>query len=304
MYKIRSEAEDRIYECDLQFAVYEEPFYGDKTLYAASFIGRPSSVQAICAGLQVNINRKFTIVTPEGDNIVTCNNVNVVTDKVGDLLHAVVMPKEPSQVIVIPDGDLDKALTAWVCSQYAVPPEFDYRKVIDYIGIDTVINPECSQWRKLLAIQVESIKGHYSSIINEEILLTGIQEALQDGRLAIPPSSVDGIFESDMTLQEYLKANARIFATKLNHVKPLHSLEEENLDPSIVMERIPFPIQAHTIQSLAKALNQQDTAILCGDMGTGKSIVSLGISNTIYNKRNKSQQGYFFPLRDYTSEVG
>ena len=29
MYKIRSEAEDRIYECDLQFAVYRNEIYGE-----------------------------------------------------------------------------------------------------------------------------------------------------------------------------------------------------------------------------------------------------------------------------------
>ena len=50
MYKIRSEAEDRIYGAISVCSIWS--FYGDKTLYAASFIGRPSSVQAICAGLQ------------------------------------------------------------------------------------------------------------------------------------------------------------------------------------------------------------------------------------------------------------
>jgi superfamily II DNA or RNA helicase/ssDNA-binding Zn-finger/Zn-ribbon topoisomerase 1 len=287
MYKIRSEAEDRIYECDLQFAVYRNEIYGEGKIYAASFIGRPSPVQAISAGLMMGLSRHFTITTPDAKDYVTCGDVRVATDRIGDVLHAILMPKESSHIIIAPDGDLDKALTAWVCSRFAVPSEFDYTKVIKYEELKTVINPECPQWKNLRAWQIDGVNGLFLSRIDEETLLKGIEEALQDGRLAIPPSPVDGIFEPDMTLQEYLKANARVFAEKLNHVKPLHSLEEENLDPSIVMERIPFPIQAHTIQSLVKALKHQDTAILCGDMGTGKSIVSLGISNTIYNKRNK-----------------
>jgi superfamily II DNA or RNA helicase len=287
MYKIRSEAEDRTYECDLQFAVYDDYSYMGTPLYAASFIGRPSPVQAISAGLLMGIKRNFTLIIPENNRNVTCDNTRIVTDRIGDVSHAILMPKESRQIIVAPDGNLDRALTAWVCSKFAVPSEFDYKEVIDLQELNTVINPECPQWKNLKAWYINGVKGSYINTINETTLIDGIEEALKEGRLTIPPSSVDGVFDPEMTLQEYLKANARIFAEKLNHVKPLHGLEEENLNPAIVMERIPFPIQAHTIQSLVKALSRQDTTILCGDMGTGKSIVALGVSNVLYHERSK-----------------
>ncbi len=290
MYKIRSEAEDRTYECDLQFAVYGNCIYkADPLLYAASFTGRPSPVQAISAGLLMNIERRFTISWPKDDKRVLCDNVHVTTDRVGDVCHSIILPRETARepVIVAPDGDIDKALTAWVCSKYAVPSELDYKEIIKTQELDVIKNPECPQWKDLRAWRINGLKHHWSDILTEDRLLESIAIALQEGVLTIPPSSVEGIFDPGMTLQEYLKANARIFAEKLNHIRPLHGLDENNLNPAIVMDRIPFPIQAHTIQSLVKALKHQNTAILCGDMGTGKSIVALGVSNVLYHERSK-----------------
>lgn len=290
MYKIRSQAEDRTYECDFQFAVYGEHVYGEGTpLYAVSFTGRPSPVQAIMAGFLMGFKRYFTLSYPEGEQYVYSDNPRVITDRVGDVYHAILLPKcckkskdLSGSVIVAPDGDLDKALKAWVCSLFAVPPELDYRKIFELQELDVVKNPECPQWKNLRAWSVNS-----TYIINEKTVPKLIGNALKVGMLTIPSSPVEGIFDPGMSLQEYLKANARIFAEKLNHVKPLHGLNEEHLNPAIVMDRIPFPVQAHTIQSLVKALERQNTAILCGEMGTGKSIDALGICNVLYNERGK-----------------
>ena len=188
-------------------------------------------------------------------------------------------------VLIAPDGDQTKHSPHGllkVCS----PAGVRLQEIFE-LENDVVRNPDCQQWQNLKAWRIASIKGDYAGIINEQRILNAIQEALREGRLKIPPSPVEGVFNPDMTLQEYLKANARVFAEKLNHVKPLHGLDEDKLHPAIVMERIPFPIQAHAIQSLVKALKRQNTAILCGDMGTGKSIVALGISNVLYHERSK-----------------
>jgi hypothetical protein len=53
------------------------------------------------------------------------------------------------------------------------------------------------------------------------------------------------------------------------------------------MERIPFPAQAHAIQGLVAALKRENLAICAADMGTGKSLVSIGVSNVMYHERNK-----------------
>jgi len=118
------------------------------------------------------------------------------------------------------------------------------------------------------------------------MILDEIKSALKAGRLQIPESPVKGVFESEMTLQEYLKANARIFAEKLDRIKPLHSFDDP-LDPAIVMKRIPFPAQAHAIQGLVEVLKRDRLALCCGDMGTGKTTVSLGVCNVIHSHRNK-----------------
>ena len=101
MYKIRSEAEDRTYECDLQFAVYGDSVYTGTRLYAASFTGRHASAQAISAGLLMNIDRRFTITWPENSKRVLCDNVRVTTDRVGDVCHSIILPRESSRNSVI-----------------------------------------------------------------------------------------------------------------------------------------------------------------------------------------------------------
>jgi hypothetical protein len=119
MYKIRSEAEDRTYECDLQFAVYGNCIYkADPLLYAASFTGRPSPVQAISAGLLMNIERRFTISWPKDDKRVLCDNVHVTTDRVGDVCHSIILPRETARepVIVAPDGFPSSHIAAKNCS--------------------------------------------------------------------------------------------------------------------------------------------------------------------------------------------
>jgi ssDNA-binding Zn-finger/Zn-ribbon topoisomerase 1 len=286
LYKIRSEAEDRTYECDFQFVVYHELGY-ETRLYAASFTGRPSPVQAISATMLMGTTRFITISWPEGTKYPICYDVRIAADRVGDVSHAIAMPKESHRVLIAPDGDLDKALTAWVCSKFAVPPELNYKEIFKLEELNIVKNPDYPQWQNLKAWRIDSIKGSFISVIDERTVLESIEKALKEGRVTIPPSPVEGVFDTDMTLQEYLKANARVFAEKLNHVKPLHGLDEDKLHPAIVMERIPFPIQAHAIQGLVKTLKRQNDAILCGDMGTGKSIISLGVSNVLYNERNK-----------------
>ena len=287
MYKIRSEVEDRTYECDFQFIAYKDIGYENR-LYAVSFTGRPSPVNAVSAMLMTNTSRPFILEWPGNTKHMVCYDARVVTDRIGDVAHAIAIPKESShRVLIAPDGDLDKALTAWVCSRFAVPPELDYKEIFELEKLTVVMNPDCQQWQNLKAWRIASIKGDYAGIINEQRILNAIQEALREGRLKIPSSPVEGVFNPDMTLQEYLKANARVFAEKLNHVKPLHGLDEDKLHPAIVMERIPFPVQAHAVQGLVKTLKRQNDAILCGDMGTGKSIISLGVANVLYNERNK-----------------
>ncbi len=285
---IRSESEGRVFECALQFAV----FAAYDSLYAASFVGRPAPAQAIAAGLVSSSKKWFTLVMDDGKtNRIqsSADTVRVVTEKIEDVVHVLVLPKTKSMVVLAPDGDMDKALRAWACDQWAVPKEFDYTQIFRSSGLEVIIDAE-TPWASLQAFKIRSLihLGWRENEINEEKVLEGIKIALRNGTLTIPPSSVAGFFDPGMTLQEYLKANARIFAEMLAQLKPLHDPETcKNLHPAIVMERIPFPAQAHTIQGLSEAIKRENLTVCAADMGTGKSIISLGVSNVMYHHRNK-----------------
>ena len=167
MYKISTESEGRTYECDLQFAVYGGHAYNLR-LYAASFTGRPSPVQAISAMILSNTAYCIVLTLPDKRRYMSCQNAYVAADRIGDVSHAVIMPKEPHRVLIAPDGDLDKALTAWVCANFAVPPELDYKEIFELEKLTVVRNPDCQQWQNLKAWRIASIKGDYAGIINEQ----------------------------------------------------------------------------------------------------------------------------------------
>lgn len=287
MYLIKSETEGRVFECALQFAAYryEYKWPCSNVLYAASFVGRPSAANALAAGMMSNLGRSFKITSPESEVSARIDkSLHAVSDRVGDVLHVIALPPKNYRIIVAPDGDLQGALANWVCSQYAVPREFDYTRIFRLEELDVVRAPECP-WN-LKAWYINGLASRYDHEYNEEMILDEIKSALKAGRLQIPESPVKGVFESEMTLQEYLKANARIFAEKLDRIKPLHSFDDP-LDPAIVMKRIPFPAQAHAIQGLVEVLKRDRLALCCGDMGTGKTTVSLGVCNVIHSHRNK-----------------
>jgi hypothetical protein len=133
-----------------------------------------------------------------------------------------------------------------------------------------------------------SHRPYHDDTLDEKAVLDGIDIALKLGKFKIPPSSLEGVFHPDMNLQEYLKANARIFVEQISQVKPLHDPETcKTLHPAIIMDRIPFPAQAHTIQGLVEALKLENLVVCAADMGTGKSLISIGVGNVMYHNRNK-----------------
>ncbi|MGB9880627.1 MAG: helicase-related protein, partial [Anaerolineae bacterium] len=108
-------------------------------------------------------------------------------------------------------------------------------------------------------------------------LLDWIAHSLKAGVISIPGATPgDGQIERVGGLEEYLQTFAQDLAKKVVSLyKPLHSSRERD-DPAVgEILRKPYPAQGVVAQGAAKALGQRRGVFLVGEMGTGKTLISL-----------------------------
>ncbi|AEG14544.1 DEAD-like helicase [Desulfofundulus kuznetsovii DSM 6115] len=290
--KIYSSGAGRTFECVLHFAGYLAGY-----LYIASFAGTSSAVW----GLSANIieGREIVIEDESGRRIyldTLGGQYRRIESKTGDVYHCVVLHKSavfsensPNPLIVAEDGDIDKAVGRYLTAKFPVPPEWeeDYYKILTYAELNMVRNPFIDVWKDLKVAKITAVNGYTNhDKLTDETLKEAITRGLKEGLLKIPESDAGGVFDPSWTMREYLKANARVLSERIKIVRPRHDPETDKLHPAIGrMERIPFPAQAHVIQGLVNTLEEQNMAVACGDMGTGKSIIALGVCNVLYEKK-------------------
>ncbi|MCL6560819.1 MAG: hypothetical protein K6U74_18895 [Firmicutes bacterium] len=290
MATIKVNSEGRTFECALNFALIN-----DNMLFVASYAGQPSAVWAISAC--ATEGRRITVIDDDDRRYELFTNAGMyrrVERKVGEIWHGMIIHKHAvyyencqMPVIVAPNGDVKTAVGKFIVSKFAVPSEWenDYIRILNYKRLWAVTSSAINAWNKIEAVRITGVMPGMDGL-TEENLLQGIEKALKKGFLKIPETEAKGSFDPSWTARDYLKANAKVLAEQVKQVKPRHDFGKK-LDPAIAqMERIPFSAQAHVVQGLVNALKHEDMVIACGDMGTGKSIISLGVCNVL-NKRKK-----------------
>lgn len=295
MYKILSVGEGRSFECALHFAVVDKNLTCP-TLYAASFVGYPSAAWAIDAAIKTGST--VVIDTERAAECYPASGLRTLQKKVGAYYHILVLPStcfgtdESFRTVVLAwDGDIKTAVGRYLAKKFSLPWEWveEYYELFFKIELRVIAD---SEFPRPVPTHAAVVMHPYwrNENLTQPRVDDLISEALKNGRLKIPPSLVRGTYSEGMTLQEYLKANAGVFARQVSQVKPLHDpADGEVLNPAIAMDRIPYPAQAHAIAGLVKLLKKQKTAILCGDMGTGKSIVALGVANVLKDELYKNK---------------
>lgn len=81
-----------------------------------------------------------------------------------------------------------------------------------------------------------------------------------------------------LSLDAYLKANAKHLAAQTEAlVRPLHVPGVDPLPDFSGLKRQPFEAQKHVIAACIRTLERQKSLILVGEMGTGKTLLSIAI---------------------------
>lgn len=292
--KIKIDDSDRSFECVLHFAAH---IHGE--LVAASFAGPGTSVHSIPYSIMAG---RKTIIAKDDDTPIKIlyppkNNFTFDTAKAGDAHHCVILSRDAmfeaeskTPIILAPEGDVTRAVGDYLVQRFPVPAEYKegYINILQYQTAEIFRDANMEAWKDLKIIKIIAVKWASDGGLTEQHLLEGIKEAQKKGILKIPPKEIVGNFDPSWTMKEYLRANATTLSAQIKSITPRHNPETDKLDPAIAqMDRIPFPAQAHMIQGLVNALEAQNMAIACGDMGSGKSIVSLGVVNVLHSRAKR-----------------
>lgn len=306
MKKIRVIEEGKQFEAYLKFALIE-----DNKLIGCSYAGGFTAVRAVHSAMyspqEIEIldehGKVFKSVKPNG----LYRRVETVEDKVthhtllprstndedyqNDILEMVKSNKEtyPERVIVAPKGNIQEVAGQFLSETFGLPrtPQWanQYLNILGFDKfkkIDVLSTELADEWKHLKAVRLVSLK--------EEDVLKTIEDAIQKGILSTRSTSImgEGTFKEDMTTEEYLRQNAEILAKKLDAVmKPL--TDGSKISRHIgELTRLPVPAQAKASMASIEVLKHKKGVFMVGDMGIGKTIVSLSSVYTQMRIREES----------------
>ncbi|CAG7651366.1 helicase-related protein [Paenibacillus allorhizosphaerae] len=300
---LRVQAVDRSFSVVPHILIWDHGRGRNRELLFASYVGVPEEVKAVTAsileGREVTYNQR-----PYARNIMDAyRRVEKEIGNDGRLAHGVVYnslfeiaetqqdseeEKNNRAFIFAPDGDLHGAIVQHAMSRFGLPEEWrkDYIRILDdfFTSLQVEINPELPEWQNAKAA------FFYGT---EEKILNALSDALQEGRLRIPESPIEGVFDPTWSMSEYLRNNASQLAKQLEAKQPRHTFDDR-VDPAIAdLKRIPFPVQAHMAQAIVNTFENEE--VFCGgDMGSGKSIIACAVSHVLHSRkrrRNANHQG-------------
>ncbi|WP_377263167.1 hypothetical protein [Priestia sp. YIM B13551] len=268
---------ERNFHGTLHFVIYERSHNRNPhTIIAASYVGNPESAVAISAGIIEG--RPVTLNGKEyGRNHDPYKRLERKIG-LGDVVHSMVYnsaatiagvfegDKEDSDTysyIIAPDGNVEKAVVNQIMSRFGLPPEWEnqYYPMFKHLltPLDVVSSQELNKmWPNIVGVRLNT---------SEAQVLKIVEAGLKSGFLTIPHSDVQGVFDPSWTMKEYMMNNNTAMARKLDEMKPRHTLEDK-LDSAIAtMSRTPFPAQAHMIQAIVNAFDEEESVFGSSDMG-------------------------------------
>lgn len=317
MLKIRAVEEGKIVEAFVKTLLYKENEVGDRILVGIDMAGNDSAVSSIHATLYMSPHVEILNEdTNERELYVPNGSYRRVSTTVNRINHTFLLPrrattkdyqnelsdrlkeKEKSDGVVLPpriimttknDHDLRKKTGLFIADAYGLPKTWaeQYLDIFEEYcePIEVITTSLSGEWKDLKAIEIQGM--------TEENALEIVSQAIQNGTLEIPSQSEDmssesAYFEQDMTTEDYLRKNATLLAKNI----------EEYLQPAYdgtsylkyigETERIALPAQARAVMGSYHVLKKLKGVFNVGDMGTGKTQISLTTAYTLAREREDS----------------
>lgn len=207
------------------------------------------------------------------------------------ILHRSLIDIDVELPAVISDSDIVEDTINKLAKIYAIPnlkawhlPLFNLLLRNNLIQkMHTWTAPNVEMWKHLKGVTA-------TRELTEETLLDVIKVGIQSGQLIIPEGKEAPDFDPEKyeKLSDYLADYAVHHAKTIEEtVRPTHNVDDD-VDPRIIdLKRTPFPAQAHAITALYKKFKKGAKSLFAvGDMGTGKSIIALGVMHLMERDSN------------------
>lgn len=202
--------------------------------------------------------------------------------KIGDLVHAVMVhesiwdPQTEKPIVLAWDGDLVKSLFAVLDERFKIPllEEWTPWILAQLEAGDYIFDLDVMGDTSLKAVRLN---------LTEEQLGEIAGLGLAKGYIKIPdtaetPETIERL-EGISNVTEYLKGFAPDLARRITEkYKPVHNPDIDEAHPRLAeLKRTLFPAQAHVATGLAKTLENLKADLVCGEMGTGKTIIGSAV---------------------------
>ncbi|KQN96852.1 helicase-related protein [Paenibacillus sp. Leaf72] len=194
----------------------------------------------------------------------------------------------PDRILMSRDGNVEELAGQFLAQKYSLPKTKDWADLYlslipnnNWSEIKMVHTDSAGEGHKVRAIVIKSMK--------EEEVLALINQGIMNGRLNVFSETGDpAILTEGMTTEEYLRTNGKMLATKIDqYLKPLY--EGHTYSPFLGQtKRISLPAQARAVMGVLAVLQRKYSVFLIGDMGSGKTQMSLTAVFALMKKRNAS----------------
>ncbi|WP_240377195.1 hypothetical protein [Bacillus piscicola] len=296
MLKIRVNEENKTVELFAKTLIYKETSLGEKLLIGIDMAGNASAVASVYASLY--LSEEIEIVDDRTGAVESVHSTGLyrrTLTKAGDVRHCFALPRNavtndyqeelyqrlkentddpvlPSRTIVAKNGNIREMAGNFLADAYGLPKTWKEQ----YIDI---LKEHCTE----LKVQTTSLSGSWKNMsvieiegMKESDVLKKIEAAITDGRLQIrrndEPDSIkseQAQFEQNMSTEDYLRTNANILASKVeHHLKPIYD-GKSFLKYIGETERVCVPAQARAVMGSYHVLKKKNGVFNVGDMGTG-----------------------------------
>lgn len=190
-------------------------------------------------------------------------------------------PLLPERILIAPNGNIEEIVGNFLAETFALPRKQSWslnylnllpKKKVEKIHVETT--KLATEWQNMKAVSILPM--------SEKEVLECIKKGINQGVLKLNENSdalIRAQFEEGMTTEEYLRKNALVISNKIDqHLKPQY--DGKKLSKHIAYtKRVCVPEQARAVMAIKTVLKKMPGAFLVGDMGTGKTQMSL---TTVY----------------------
>lgn len=294
--KIRTVEDGKLFEAFVKMLMTTIDKNGNKTLIGVAYAGTAVACRAIFASLYDHQIEIYDEETGTSEMLITSMEYKRIEEVNGKVTHVFALPRTTIESEYKLQRELAIKNEIEYVPEKVIMTKGDLTEEIGHFLADTFGLPKTREWvmkyektlpfDKLQPVQVETtdlageLKEYKAQIIKpmtEKEMLSYIEVAIKQGFLKTKNENVENVavFKENWSTEDYLRANTELLVSRIDqYTRPLY---DGTYFSKYIAEtkRVSVPAQARAVMGLNSILKGKIGAFLVGDMGTGKTQISL-----------------------------